>query len=115
MRELQALQASADKRWGFVFEGDNSSFEENERLLQSMMFCTLAICGEAGELANKIKKLSRASMWGVNTAKVDIDDVREELADILAYLLKLANEMKVDLEEAYREKMERNDARFRRT
>lgn len=35
-------------------------------------------------------------------------DLREEMADVLAYLLKLANNFNIDLEEAYVEKMEYN-------
>jgi len=37
-----------------------------------------------------------------------LPDLKEELADVLAYLLKLANDAGIDLEQAYREKMERN-------
>ncbi|MBL1162260.1 MAG: hypothetical protein D8M52_11245, partial [Chlorobi bacterium] len=37
--------------------------------------------------------------------------LREEMADVLAYLLKLANYAGVDLETAYLEKMRRNQAR----
>ncbi len=37
-----------------------------------------------------------------------LDELREEMADVLAYLLKLANSFGVDLEQAYVEKMESN-------
>jgi NTP pyrophosphatase (non-canonical NTP hydrolase) len=46
---------------------------------QDERFLTLALCGEAGELANMIKKRWRD---GVDLS----EDIREEIADIRVYL-----------------------------
>jgi NTP pyrophosphatase (non-canonical NTP hydrolase) len=56
-------------------------------------FLALAICGEAGELANMIKK-----RWQGD--KVDYDLLRDEIADIRIYLEHLAHHLRIDLDEA---------------
>lgn len=44
-------------------------------------FLALALCGEAGELANMIKK-----RWRDGPGAVSVDAIREEIADIRVYL-----------------------------
>lgn len=46
-------------------------------------FLSLALCGEAGELANKIKKIWRGDAW-------DPQAIKEEIADVRIYLEQLA-------------------------
>lgn len=55
-------------------------------------FLTLALCGEAGELANVIKK-----QWRGDTPAISMD-ARAELADVLAYTLMLAHELDLGAE-----------------
>ena len=66
---------------------------------------TLGLAGEAGEVANEIKKLNR-----------DVGGERQnlpaELADVLTYLLLLADECNVDIEAAYRKKRTFNRDRW---
>jgi NTP pyrophosphatase (non-canonical NTP hydrolase) len=50
---------------------------------QDERFLALALCGEAGELANMIKKRWRDGAWLE-------DEIREEIADIRVYLELLA-------------------------
>ncbi|NLF78398.1 MAG: hypothetical protein GX573_22115 [Chloroflexi bacterium] len=62
-----------------------------------------------GELARAF-----AQHWiGAATGQRDrsLTAIREELADVLAYVLKLANYTGIDLEEAYLEKMRTNQER----
>lgn len=59
-------------------------------------YCTLGLCGEAGEVAEKVKKLYR-DKGGV------IDDefreaVSKEIGDVLWYLSQLATELEMSLE-----------------
>ncbi len=54
-------------------------------------FLVLALCGEAGELANLMKKNWRG-------APTNWSDVVKELADIGAYAFMIASELGVDLE-----------------
>lgn len=58
---------------------------------------TLGLCGEAGEVADKIKKVMR-DRGGVFDPEVR-DDLRLELGDVLWYLAQLATELELDLEE----------------
>ncbi len=59
-------------------------------------YLVMGLCGEAGEVANKYKKIIR-DQDGVLTpeAKAKIAD---ELGDVLWYLARLANELGYDLE-----------------
>lgn len=64
---------------------------------------------ETGEVVSAIRDLQRAATPpSLDEAKIHLG---EELADCLAYILKLANYGGVDLQEAYLEKMKQNLAR----
>lgn len=62
---------------------------------------------EIGELARLVVRQSLAR----GDAPAALDEVGREMADVLAYLLKLANYLGVDLEAAYLEKMQTNVGR----
>lgn len=64
---------------------------------------------EVGELAKAIRK--RAGLYE-EAAKQNEVALEEELADVLSYLLDLANCFQVDLEEAFRAKEQRNESRI---
>lgn len=65
---------------------------------------------EVGELAKEIRNTA-----GLHTKKAKGEDGRahleEEFADVLNYLLDLANSFDVDLEKAYRDKHQVNETR----
>jgi phosphoribosyl-ATP pyrophosphohydrolase len=69
------------------------------------MHYTLGLIGEAGEVANVVKKINRDGAMAV-------DGLAPELADVLIYLLLLADEMGIDLAEAYRDKRAQNVGRW---
>lgn len=68
----------------------------------------LGLAGEAGEVANEIKKYDRGSQ--------ELDKLRErvggELADVLVYVFSIAAILEIDLEEAYDKKRKFNEERF---
>lgn len=66
------------------------------RLWTSTDWC-LALCGEAGELANFIKKMKR-------DAKEHREDIAKELADVVLYADLLAAHLGINLGEAVRAK-----------
>jgi deoxyadenosine/deoxycytidine kinase/NTP pyrophosphatase (non-canonical NTP hydrolase) len=103
LRDLQVLQRHFDESRGFNFEGKATK----ESLLQ---FSVLALCGEVGELANKIKKDVRAKM--LDSTGTAGEDAAGELGDILAYLLKVANLLDEDLSVRYLRQMCENTLRF---
>ncbi|MFN2292741.1 MAG: hypothetical protein ACK2UC_16230 [Anaerolineae bacterium] len=54
------------------------------------------------------RKVTEAREWALEQRRGRIE---AELADCMAYLLKLANYVGIDLEQAYREKMKVNETR----
>jgi len=80
--------------------------EERIDVLEHLLVCLI---GEVGEVANIVKKVVR----GDHTYASKRAELTDELADIFAYILKLANQLNIDLEQAYLNKMEQNRKRFR--
>jgi NTP pyrophosphatase (non-canonical NTP hydrolase) len=62
-------------------------------------YLTLAICGEAGELANLIKKVWRGD-------KIDKQEIRDEIADIRIYLEHLAHHLDIEIDRACESKVD---------
>lgn len=50
--------------------------------------------------------------WSKSYEEIDEESLKEEMADILIYLLSLADAADIDLEEAVREKIEKNKKRY---
>lgn len=82
--------------------GETISVEES---IEHLLVCTL---GELGELANLLKKVRRGD-FAYNDKKNDLTD---ELSDVFIYVIKIANAMEIDLEDAYIVKMKKNETRF---
>jgi NTP pyrophosphatase (non-canonical NTP hydrolase) len=64
-----------------------------------LSFLALAICGEAGELANLVKKAWRGD-------EVDPNAIRDEIADVRIYLEHLTRLLDIDLDQACEEKLD---------
>ena len=66
---------------------------------ESFVYPTLGLVGEAGELAEKVKKLFRDK--DIQTTKVvsveDKEEIKKELGDVLWYLTQIATEFELDL------------------
>ncbi len=60
-------------------------------------YCTMGLCGEAGEVAEKVKKLYR-DREGLVTPEFR-KDIKKELGDVVWYVTALANEFNLTLEE----------------
>lgn len=91
LRDLQRFHRELDERKGF-----------DRDLLRNVAL----LCGEIGELVRAIQNARRpASASAAARAETQIG---EELADLLAYVIKIANLSDVELEDAYRRKMQRN-------
>ncbi|MDA4130448.1 MAG: nucleoside triphosphate pyrophosphohydrolase family protein [Thaumarchaeota archaeon] len=60
--------------------------------IDGLTYSVLALCGEAGELANKLKKSHRTG------TKPDELVLADELGDVLWYVASVAHELGMDLE-----------------
>lgn len=78
--------------------------------LQMLVHYALALAGEAGELANIVKKIDRGSIL-LNDA-VTRNKLTGELTDVLVYLLNIANLLNIDLSRAYEQVRGQNNKRF---
>ena len=61
------------------------------------IYPTLGLCGEAGEVADKVKKVLRDREGRFDAAV--IEDLLLELGDVLWYVAQLATELELDLSE----------------
>lgn len=64
--------------------------------IAAISYCTLGLVGEAGEVADKAKKLIRDGDTPERRA-----DVLKELSDVCWYMARLSDEMGLDLEELF--------------
>ena len=69
----------------------------NSGMLLGLLYTALGLCGEAGEVAEKIKKTLR-DHGGVFTSEIKMD-LLKELGDVLWYITAMANELGVPLQE----------------
>lgn len=72
----------------------------------------MALVGEAGELTELFQWLTMDESFRVMDDPACAGKVRDELADVLAYLLRLADVLGVDLEAALAEKIIKNAAKY---
>lgn len=104
--QLQRIQAAFDRQHGFEFASAATGHD-----LARSVFASLALCGEVGELANQIKKAQRSAWLGEDPAE-HIARAKLEVGGILAYLLKLSNELDLSLDETYLTTLSDNWLRF---
>jgi NTP pyrophosphatase (non-canonical NTP hydrolase) len=72
----------------------------------------MALAGEVGELVACFQWLTSEQSARVMDQPGSAADVESELADVLQYLIRLADVLGVDLADAVRAKMRRNETRF---
>ena len=89
----------------FAAERDWEQFHSPKNLV-------MALVGEAGELTELFQWLTPDESVGVMDDAASADRVRDEIADVLAYLLRLSDVLGVDLEEALAAKIIKNAAKY---
>lgn len=97
--ELTALVAR------FVAERDWEQFHDPKNLSASIAI-------EAAELMEHFQWLRSDELNEIANDPKAIGEIREEVADILAYLLSFASRMKIDLSSALADKMARNAVKY---
>ena len=87
----------AERRWEEFHDPKNLS-------------CSIAI--EAAELMEHFQWLRSDQLDSVREDHRAMEQIREELADILAYMLSFASRMRVDLSSALESKMQKNAVKY---
>ena len=72
----------------------------------------MALTGEAGELAELFQWLTPEESSTVMDRPEQADRVRDEVADVLAYLLQIADVLDIDLVAALRSKIQHNELKY---
>ncbi len=72
----------------------------------------MALAGEVGELTELFQWLTPEESAQVMADEDSATRVRDEMADVLAYLLRLADVLSVDIEEALTAKIVKNAAKY---
>lgn len=91
----------------------------NEKNMQAAMYLTLGLNGEAGEVAEKFKKLIRDQRLLPAAKLAEMGEERQleilhELGDVLWYITRLAAELGFNLEEVMEANYKKLSSRHRR-
>ena len=63
----------------------------------SLIYPTLGLTGESGEVAEKVKKIYRDHQGKINQKQKE--EIKKELGDVLWYLSQIASDLDLDLED----------------
>ena len=78
----------------------------------SVTYLALALCGEAGEVADKVKKVIRDKDGSYSPA--DLDAIAMEIGDVLWYAANLANALGYDFDRVAALNLDKIISRFER-
>lgn len=78
----------------------------------NFIYPTLGLAGEAGEVAEKIKKVLRDGGGTVSEEKKE--EIAKELGDVLWYLANLSTELKISFEDVARKNIDKLQSRQQR-
>lgn len=106
LAELVNLQKGFDGNHHSNFDWNLSINNDNIEILE---FLILSLFGEVGEAANIVKKVIRGDF----DLSDKYEDLKEEIADIFIYVLKLSYQLNFSLEDAYLKKMTKNTEKFK--
>jgi NTP pyrophosphatase (non-canonical NTP hydrolase) len=90
-------QFAADRKW--------SQFHSPKNLV-------MALTGEVGELSEVFQWMSEADSQHAATNPETEQAVKDEIADVLLYLVRLADVLKVDLNESVTQKLKTNALKY---
>ncbi|MCY1289188.1 hypothetical protein D9M68_570730 [compost metagenome] len=107
LEEIKAIQKEFDQTH---FAGNKSFYTEiNENNISELEHLAVCLSGEFGEFCNVLKKVSRGD-FSLHEARAEL---AEELADTFIYLIKISNQLNIDIESETLNKIEKNKSRFK--
>lgn len=104
-RETFDLEALQMRIRAFVAERDWAQFHTPKNL------ATALVC-EAAELVEIFQWLTPEASMRVMDDEITATEVRDELADVLVYVLRMSDVLGVDLQRAVAEKLEKNARKY---
>ena len=100
--DVSSLSAALER---FAQERDWTQFHSPKNLV-------MALAGEVGELTAVFQWMSESESSGAAQRAETAQEVREELADVMLYLVRLASVLQVDLNDAVGQKLASNALRY---
>jgi len=79
---------------------------------QGIAYCALGLTGEAGEVADKVKKIIRDK--GGKFTESDREEIGKELGDVLWYIANLSFELNLSLDFVANKNVEKLESRAKR-
>jgi NTP pyrophosphatase (non-canonical NTP hydrolase) len=73
---------------------------------------SMALAIEAAELMEHFQWITTDASRSVADNTNKLPAIRDELADVLCYTMAMANELRIDLSDAMREKLRKNEAKY---
>jgi dCTP diphosphatase len=86
--------------------------ERNWDQFHSPKNLTMALAGETGELLELFQWLKEEETQASRLSKSDLIRVKEEMADIYIYLIRLADKLDVDLDKEADKKIKQNKKKY---
>lgn len=80
----------------YVAQAKKTAIYPNHTEAAAVSYVTLGLVGEAGEIANKVKKVLRDDNGTITDAKRE--ELQAELGDVLWYVAMLAHELRINLD-----------------
>ena len=102
---LVDVQGLAQALAEFARERDWDQFHSPKNLV-------MALTGEVGELSEVFQWMTEEASTGAATDPMTAQAVRDEMADVLLYLVRLADVLGVDLNEAAQAKLRTNATKY---
>lgn len=106
-RETAIYDQEVDRRVDFTMHDEEAAALKTDLRI---FYVTLGLAGEAGELANKAKKLIRDADSHDKVAEIIVSMI-EELGDIMWYVAAVAHELGADLDEICKENLKKLSSR----
>lgn len=100
--DIARLSAAQDK---FAKDRDWEQFHSPKNLV-------MALTGEVGELSEIFQWMTEADSKAAGTNPSTAEAVKDELADVLLYLVRLSSALGVDLNEAVTQKLLKNAQKY---
>jgi len=105
VEEIKIIQKNFDDKYKGNIEFNETVSDTKIEPLEHLIVCML---GEFGEFSNIVKKIKRGD-FRLSEKKEQLD---EEFIDMFIYMIKIANQLDINIEDEYIKKMKKNEKKF---